>query len=64
MVAVSRKKGKVVIVRKQKRMNPLVHLTMFAVTGGASSVVSAARAAQVAGYNARTRKMIEESEDD
>jgi hypothetical protein len=60
-----RKRGaQVVIVRKEKRMNPLTHLAAFALTGGMSSVVSAARAAQVASYNARTRKLQEQSEQD
>lgn len=60
-----KKKGApVVIVRKDKRLSKLGHLTAFALTGGASSVVTAAKAATNAGYNARTRKLQEESEPD
>jgi hypothetical protein len=58
-----KKKGApVVIVRKDKRLNKLGHLTAFALTGGASGVYSAAKAATNAGYNARTRKLMEAAE--
>jgi len=59
-----KKKGApVVIVRKDKKMHKLTHLAAFALTGGASSVVTATRAAQIAAYNARTRKLAAEADE-
>lgn len=54
----SRKKNApVVITRKDKKLNKTGHLLAFMVTGGTSSVYTAAKAATNAGYNARTRKL-------
>jgi hypothetical protein len=55
----SRKKGApVVITRKDKRIrHKLTHAIAFAVTGGASGIVTAAEAANHAQYNARTRRL-------
>lgn len=53
----------VVIVRKDKRLGKIRHLTAFALTGGASSVYTAAKAATNAGYNARTRKLADAAEE-
>lgn len=48
----------VVIVRKDKRIrHKLLHGIAFALTGGASGVVTAAEAANHASYNRRTRKL-------
>lgn len=58
-----RKKGApVVITRKDKRLNKTGHLLAFMLTGGASSVYTATKAATNAGYNARTRKLVEQAE--
>lgn len=58
-----KKKGvPVVIVRKDKKLNKTGHLLAFALTGGTSSVYTAAKAATNAGYNARTRKLMEKAE--
>jgi hypothetical protein len=55
-----KKKGApVVIARKDKKLNKTGHLIAFALTGGASSVYTATKAATNAGYNARTRKLAE-----
>lgn len=55
----------VVIVRKDKRVNhKLLHAIAFAATGGASSLVTAAEVANHAAYNARTRKLQAESDQD
>ena len=59
-----KKKGApVVIVRMDKKLNKLGHLTAFALTGGMSGVYTAGKAATNAAYNARTRKLMEESEE-
>lgn len=58
-----RKGAPVVITRKDKKLNKTGHLLAFALTGGASSVYSATKAATNVGYNARTRKLQEQSED-
>lgn len=47
----------VVITRKDKRLNKTAHLAAFVLTGGASGIVTAAKAATNAGYNARTRQL-------
>lgn len=48
----------VVITRKDKRIrHKWLHAVAFAVTGGASGVVTAAEAANHASYNARTREL-------
>lgn len=52
----------VVITRKQKRWNKTGHLLAFALTGGMSAPITAARAAQVAHYNGVTKKLVAESE--
>jgi len=58
-----KKKGApVVIVRKDKKLKKTGHLLAFMVTGGASSVYTATKAATNAGYNARTRKLMEQAE--
>jgi hypothetical protein len=64
-LSVGRKKkgAPVVIVRKDKRLNKTGHLLGFALTGGMSSVYTATKAATNAGYNARTRKLMEQAED-
>jgi hypothetical protein len=55
-------KPQVVIVRKDKRIrHKLLHAIAFAATGGASGIVTAAEAANHASYNARTRKLQEQS---
>lgn len=55
-------KPPVIIVRKDKRINhKFLHAIAFAVTGGASGIVTAAEAANHAQYNARTRKLQEEN---
>lgn len=58
-----RKRGApVVITRKDKRINKTGHLIAFGLTGGLSGAYTATKAATNAGYNARTRKLIAESE--
>lgn len=48
----------VVIVRKDKRIrHKITHAVAFALTGGASGIVTAAEAANHASYNARTRQL-------
>lgn len=55
-------KPQVVIVRKDKRIrHKFLHAIAFGLTGGASGIVTAAEAASHAGYNARTRKLQEQS---
>jgi hypothetical protein len=56
-----KKKAPVVIVRKDKRLNKTANLIAFAMTGGASGVYTAGKAASNAAYNARTRKLMEDS---
>jgi hypothetical protein len=51
----------VVITRKDKRLHKGWHLLAFMLTGGASAPVSAAKAGTNAAYNARTRKLAEQS---
>jgi hypothetical protein len=47
-----------VMMRKDKRIrHKLFHAAAFAATGSASGIVTAAEAANHAGYNARTRKL-------
>jgi hypothetical protein len=58
-----KKKGApVVIVRKDKKLTKTGHALAFLLTGGTSSVYTAAKAATNAGYNARTRKLMAEAE--
>jgi hypothetical protein len=58
------KKPPVVIIRKDKRIrHKFLHAVAFAATGGVSGIVTAAEAANHAGYNARTRKMQAQSEE-
>lgn len=47
----------VVITRKDKRLHKGAHLIAFALTGGASGAVTAAKAGTNAAYNARTREL-------
>jgi len=48
----------VVIIRKDKRVrHKVLHALAFALTGGASGLVTAAEVANHASYNARTRKL-------
>lgn len=55
--------SKVVIVRKDKRIrHKLLHALAFAATGGASGVITAARVASDASYNARTRQLQSQGE--
>lgn len=54
-------KTPVVITRKDKRLHKGAHLTAFVLTGGASGVVTAAKAGTNAAYNARTRKLAAEA---
>jgi hypothetical protein len=55
-------KPQVVIVRKDKKIrHKVLHAAAFAVTGGASGIVTAAEAASHAQYNARTRQLQEQS---
>ena len=59
----ARNKGaQVVITRKDKKLNKTGHLLAFALTGGASSVYTATKAATNAGYNARTRELQRQTE--
>jgi hypothetical protein len=53
----SRKRAPVVITRKDKRLRKGLHLFAFALTGGMSAPVTAAKAGTNAAYNARTRKL-------
>lgn len=54
----SKRGAPVVIMRKDKRIrHKLLHAAAFAATGGASGIVTAAEAANHAGYNVRTRKL-------
>jgi hypothetical protein len=57
-------KPQVVITRKDKRLRKGWHLLAFALTGGASAPVTAARAATNAAYNSRTRKLAGPSADE
>ena len=57
----NRKKAPVVIVRKDKRLNKTANLLAFALTGGASGLYTATKAATNAGYNARTRKLMQDN---
>jgi hypothetical protein len=60
----SKRGAPVVIMRKDKRIrHKLLHAAAFAATGGASGIVTAAEAANHAGYNARTRKLQAEAGD-
>jgi hypothetical protein len=59
-----KKNAPVVIYRKDKRLFKTGHLTAFMLTGGLSSVYTAAKAATNAGYNARTRKLTAVGEPD
>jgi hypothetical protein len=59
----ARRGAPVVIVRKDKRLNKTGHLLAFMLTGGASAVVTAGKAATNAGYNARTRQLQAEAGD-
>jgi hypothetical protein len=52
----------VVISRKSKRLNRPLHLLAFALTGGASAPISAAKAASNAAYNRRTDELQRRSE--
>lgn len=54
----------VVIVRKDKRLRKGRHLLAFALTGGMSGIVTAGVAASNAAYNARTRKLQVEAEEE
>lgn len=55
-------KPQVVIVREDKRIrHKLLHAVAFALTGGASGIVTAAEASSHASYNARTRKLQEQA---
>jgi hypothetical protein len=47
----------VVITRKAKHTRWFLHAAAFAMTGGASAIVSAPVIAETAAYNARTAKM-------
>ena len=49
--------AQVVIVRKAKKVHAGRHIIAFALTGGASSVVTGAQAARVSAYNRRTRRL-------
>lgn len=49
----------VTYTRKVKKSNKLLHLFAFAATGGASGVVTAAKAASDAAYNSQTRRRID-----
>jgi len=60
--AMGKNKTPVVITRKDKRLKKGLHLLAFALTGGASVPVTAAKAATNAGYNARTRELQAEAE--
>lgn len=55
--------SKVVIVRKDKRVrHKLLHAAAFAATGGASGILTAAKVASDASYNARTRQLQSQGE--
>jgi len=58
-----KKNAPVVVVRKDKRLRKGLHLAAFALTGGASGIVTAAKAGTNAAYNARTRKMAAAAEE-
>ena len=57
-----KKNAPVVIVRKDKRLNRTANLFAFAMTGGASGIYTAGKAASNARYNARTRELQRNSE--
>jgi hypothetical protein len=58
-----RKKGApVVITRKDKKLNKTGQGLAFILTGGMSSIYTATKAATNAGYNARTRRLVEAAE--
>jgi hypothetical protein len=54
----------VVIIRKDKRLHKGAHLAAFMLTGGLSAPLSAVKAATNVSYNARTRKLQKQSEED
>lgn len=56
------KGAQVVITRKDKKLGKIRHGIAFAVTGGASGIYTAAKAASNAGYSARTRKLAEQAD--
>jgi len=58
------KKPPVVITRKDKKLKKTGHLLAFMLTGGASSVVTAGKAASNASYNAQTRKLAATAQED
>jgi len=58
-----RRGAPVVIARKDKKLHKGLHLFAFMMTGGASSVVTVAKATTNAGYNARTRELQRQSEE-
>lgn len=60
----SRRGAPVVIVRKDKRLHKGAHLVAFALTGGASGIVTAAKSGTNAAYNTRTRRLAEQAESD
>src|ERR1051326_3103662 len=57
-----KKAAPVVITRKDKRLKKGLPLAAFMLTGGASAPVTATKAATNAAYNARTRRLVEQSE--
>lgn len=58
-------KPQVVIVRKDKKVrHKLLHIAAFALTGGASGIVTAAEIANHAAYNAQTRRLQAQAEED
>jgi hypothetical protein len=56
------RRAQVVIVRKHKRLG-LGHVVAFAATGGMSAPLTAAKGVTNARYNARTRRLQEQSAD-
>jgi hypothetical protein len=58
-------KPQVIIIRKDKRVkHKFLHLLAFGLTGGTSGIVTAAKVASDASYNARTRKLQAQSEEE
>src|SRR5260370_6542020 len=57
-------KTPVVIVGKDKRLSKGAHLAAFLLTGGTSGIVTAAKAGTNTAYNARTRRLQAEAEEE
>ena len=58
----TKRNAPVVITRKDKRLFKSAHLAALLLTGGMSAPISAAKAATNAGYNRRTRALMQRAE--